>query len=143
MELIPVESRENAADLLYQLLWERDGEGVNISHGATPPFETHKAFVANHPYQGWYLIEDDGVVVGSIYLTQPPEPSVAGNEIGIFIFKAHQRKGYAREAIRMLMDKHGPRTYLANINPANEKSLALFEAEGFALCQYTLRKVVE
>lgn len=142
-KLIPVEEREDATQILYQLLLEREGAGsVNISHRALPSFERHRDFVANHPYGAWYLIEADGTIVGSVYLTKPPRPSIAGNEFGIFIFAAHEGKGYAKRAVNMVMEKHGPGRYLANINPANSKSLALFCREGFTLCQFTFEKTI-
>ena len=143
LNLVPVDEREDAARILYQILLEREGaDNVNISHKAPPSFDQHCAFVANHPYGAWYLIEAGSTIVGSVYLTKPPRPSIAGNEFGIFIFAAHQGKGYAKHAVRMVMEKHGPGRYLANINPKNSRSLALFLREGFDLCQFTLEKNV-
>lgn len=142
--LTPVEDDIGAAArILYKLLLEREGrDDVNISHKAPPPFEQHRDFVANHPYGAWYLVWSGPVIVGSVYLTKPPRQSIAGNEFGIFIFAEHQGKGYARAALQEVIKRHGPGRYLANINPRNSKSLALFTSEGFSLCQFTFEKVV-
>lgn len=141
MILIPVEQHQDATRILYELLLEREGaSSVNISHQELPSYEKHAAFVASHPYGAWYLIDVIDNIVGAVYLTKPPRPSVAGNEFGIFIFERHRRNGYAREAIRMVMARHGEGPYFANINPRNEVSLALFHSLGFDTCQVTLKK---
>lgn len=126
---------------LYELLAARAGAtSINISHdGALPSYEQHAEFVRNHPYEAWYLIGDDGVARGSIYLTKAPRQSIAGNEIGVFIFPHSQRQGYAKAAIKLLMAKHGPGNYYANINPKNTPSTAMFQKLGFDLVQMTYR----
>ena len=147
IQLIPIEMmRGEAEEVLYRLLCERtDAKNVNISHVTLPSYEDHQYFVRNHPFQAWYLIRvqtKDGSLdsVGSIYLTKPPSASRAGSEIGIAVFKDRWRNGYARAALRGLMEIHGPGPYFANINPKNAASLALFFSEGFGFCQMTLRK---
>jgi RimJ/RimL family protein N-acetyltransferase len=122
---------------LYNVLSERD-QSANISHRKLPTFEQHRAFVNSHPYQCWYIICVDGEQVGSIYLTNPPKPSQAGNEIGISILKNYQGLGYGKEAIYALMKLHPQERFLANIAPGNVRSMALFEGMGFELVQYTL-----
>lgn len=136
VRLVDVYSEPEAELVLYGLLREREPVH-NISHKTLPTWEEHVAFVAPRPYQAWYLIIDDILPVGAIYLTKPPEKSRAGDEIGVFIFKAYQRRGYARAAVRELMRIHGPRRYLANINPANTSSIKLFNALGFRHIQNT------
>jgi RimJ/RimL family protein N-acetyltransferase len=119
------------------LLKERD-ETTNISHKGLPDFEAHRAFVESKPYADWCFIEVDhwkdgdcfDLVVGACYLSKQ-------DEIGVFIFKAHQGKGYGWRAVKALIDKHGPRRYLANINPRNERSAELFSRMGFKLIQHT------
>lgn len=131
----------NASDmvhvnLLYELLSERDPE-ANISHRIMPSFDQHRHFVETHPYHAWYIIVTDGVMVGSIYLTEPAKPSRAGDEIGIAMLKEHQRKGYAKQAIVHLMQMHPRPRYLANIALGNYKSQDLFSGLGFEACQMT------
>lgn len=129
MNLIDVHSRPDRHDLLYALLMERDAS-VNISHKEMPRFEDHHVrFVESMPYAAWYFIVTDEPI-GSIYLSRQ-------NEIGVFLFKAHWGNGYGRDAITLLMQKHGKRRYLANINPLNNRSRKIFTELGFTKCQET------
>jgi RimJ/RimL family protein N-acetyltransferase len=117
--------------ILWRLLEERD-ESVNISHKGMPTYRAHCKFVNSRPYKAWYFIVVDNEVVGSCYLTK-------NNEIGIQIFAAHQGNGYAETAVSCLMSLHGKELrYLANINPRNGKSRAMFEKLGFRHIQDTL-----
>lgn len=138
MKLIPISEHPDHKKILFDLLAERPSSAF-ISHKNMPTWEEHCAFVANHPYGVWYLIEGDeqGEVVGSVYMTKPPRPSVAGNEIGIFIFQRFHGRGLATRAVKLLMEKHGSQRYLANIAPTNEASLELFKGLGFTLVQHT------
>lgn len=146
----------DAVRVLYELLLERD-PSTNISHRKMPSWREHQQFAESKPYRKWYLIQsiDQEVIsitdgpggnryrirqfVGACYLTRQ-------NEIGIFLFKAHQGKGYAVEAVNLLITKHKPlkaipgkRTgrFIANINPANERSKRLFQKLGFVHIQET------
>jgi RimJ/RimL family protein N-acetyltransferase len=133
-------------DVLYEILSERAGDSkVNISHDPkSVTYESHKAFVENHPYQAWYILENEhGEPVGSLYLTKPPRPSVSGSEFGIFIRKKFRGQGYGKRAIQTAMTHHGPGRYLANINPSNGRSIGMFEALGFRHCQNTYELVRE
>lgn len=130
-----------ATKFLYRLLQERDPV-ANISHRAMPTFEQHTQFVDSHPYKAWYVIytvsDPDSVLdtsepLGAVYLTRE-------NEIGIFILKIHQSQHYGKMAIRLLMQKHPEKQYLANIAPGNARSISMFEKLGFDLVQLTLRK---
>ena len=115
---------------LYELLQERTPE-ESISHRRIPSWSSHVEFVKSNPYHVWYVIEVDGYTVGATYLTKQ-------REIGIFIFKAYQGQGYGKQAVKMLMEKH-PGPYLANVNPANEKSKKLWESLGGEVIQHTYR----
>lgn len=118
----------DANEILYALLQERPPE-ANISHSAMPTFVQHCRFVRDIPYLCWYIIRNNGTAVGSIYLTR-------AREVGIFIFKAHQRHGYAAAAIAELRRRH-PGRILANIAPTNERSLRFFKRLGARLIQET------
>ena len=126
--LIPITRVKNWMKVLYELLEERTPE-QSISHKKLPTFEDHEAFVNSNPYLVWYFIEHDKVIMGSIYLTNQ-------REIGIFIFKRHQAKGFGKVAVEALMEKH-PGKFLANISPNNKESLQFFEDLGFELIQKT------
>lgn len=148
MKLIPVDpGNDNHLKALFYLLDDRPPEN-NISHREMPTWEQHNAFVANHPYEFWGLIDPARYhfvdhFVGAIYLSKPGSPSVPGNEIGIDIFKEFQGKGYGTQAVKLLMEMHGERRYIANTAPTNEASQALFKSLGFKLCQFTFAKEAE
>lgn len=128
MRLIDVDGHPAAVAVVWRLLIERPAY-ANICHRTMPTPEQHAAFVASKPYAAWYLIEA-GPIVGSVYLTH-------NNEIGVFVLKAHQRMGYARQAIEALMTAQPRDHYLANIAPGNEASIRLFERMGFGLIGQT------
>lgn len=116
------------AEILYDLLGERT-EDQSISHKSMPEYHDHREFVANHPYKYWYLISNDCGVLGAVYLTY-------NNEIGVGIFKAHQGRGYGKQAIIKIMEMNkGP--FLANINPNNPRSIRMFEDLEFKHIQNT------
>src|SRR5574341_2215465 len=125
MKLVDVYASPEAARVLYDLLAEREPH-QNISHKALPSFDEHCAFVASRPYEAWYLIVDDAAPderalapVGAIYLSKQ-------REVGLFVFKAHQARGYGRRALAELKLRHSGRL-LANIAPDNERSQRFFE----------------
>ena len=127
MNLTSIYEWPDRQELLYRLLVDRDA-GVNISHKKMPCWGDHIRFVESRPYEAWYFIGEEPY--GACYLTKQ-------NEIGVFLYKGHQGKGYGREAIKALMELHGRRRYLANINPLNDNSKSAFQALGFTLCQQT------
>jgi RimJ/RimL family protein N-acetyltransferase len=134
MSLFSVYELPNRHDLLFRLLGERD-ETVNISHKALPSFEDHVAFVESRPYTVWYFICDaDEYVVGTCYLSKQ-------DEIGVQVFRHSHGLGYGKSAVRELMKLHGPRRYLANINPQNERSAKMFKDLGFGLIQHTYEAI--
>lgn len=132
MNLVDVYGSPDALGVLYRLLEERDPE-VNISHREMPSWDSHCAFVASRPYAAWYLIVAESEPVGAIYLSR-------ADEIGVFILRAYRGKGYGRRAVLMLMEQHPRERYLANINPANEGSIAFFRELGFRHIQNTYEK---
>ena len=93
----------------------------------------HIAFVESHPYQAWYFICDPEPV-GACYLSHQ-------NEIGVFVFAEHQKKGYARDAVKAIIEKHGAGRYLAHVSPRNEVSRFLFNGLGFRHIQNTYEMV--
>ena len=130
MELKPV--TQDDAEYLYELLKQREGS-VNISHRLTPEWQTHLGYIENNSYQAWDIILVDEVKVGNIYLTER-------DEIGIFIDKRFQSKGYGSIAIEKFLKKNGKKRYLANINPTNYKSIQFFGKHGFLHIQNTYHK---
>lgn len=121
-----------AVRFLYELLQERHGlTGVNISHRRMPSRSQHERFVGKLPYRYWYLIQTPSrEIVGAIYLSKQ-------NEIGIHLIRRFWGQGIGPAAIKMLMKRHPQKRFLANINPANERSRRMFEGFGFRKIQET------
>jgi len=134
--------QDESALILWDLLKERKPE-QSISHKKMPTLRRHIDFIASRPYRAWLIIwkRRDAVTdvpAGAIYLTH-------ANEIGIAIFREHQKQGIAPTAIRMLMalPLASSQRYLANINPQNEPSVRMFERLGFTLSHTQLTYVKE
>lgn len=117
-------------NFLYDLLSERDAS-TNISHVSMPDRITHINFVLGHPYKEWWLLVDDGVRVGAMYLTH-------ADEVGIFLLRKYRGKGRGPKAIVRLQQRSDA-PLLANINPKNYPSIAMFENLGFNHIQNTYR----
>jgi RimJ/RimL family protein N-acetyltransferase len=134
IEFISVYNEREATRILYELLKERDPD-ANISHVKMPTFEEHERFVSSKPYFVWNLIKEEGAYVGSIYLTR-------NREIGVFIFRQHQGKGYGKSAVIRFMDIVGG-SFLANVAPKNERSQKMFESLGGKIVQLTYKLEVK
>ena len=127
--LRPIQGVREHVKILYDLLLERE-DFMNISHKAMPTLAEHTAFVESVPYFQWLFVKNEtGSYVGSIYLTKQ-------REIGIFIFKQYQGRGYGKAAVIELR-KRVPGKMLANISPANNKSIKFFESLGAKRIQNT------
>ena len=128
MKLVSVYKLDDPFNLLYNLLKERESFH-NISHKEMPTWEDHVKFVLSRPYRVWYAIEDVDLV-GSCYLSKK-------REIGVFVLKEFQGKGYGTFAVKDMM-RRWPGRLLANINPENKASQAFFQKMGFGgPIQYT------
>ena len=72
----------NDFNFLYELLSDRK-PNENISHKKMPTFPQHKKFVLSKPYSKWYVIYQNSIKIGSIYLSKE-------DEIGIFLLKKYR-----------------------------------------------------
>ena len=131
MRLVNVYRTKAAPEILYRLLAGRP-KGVNISHRKMPSWGQHLSFVRSRPYKAWYLLRvPSGEFAGGIYLSK-------NDEIGVFIFKKHQKKGLGRQAVRLLMRRHRTiRRFLANVSPKNGRSIRFFRELKFRPIQNT------
>jgi len=107
---------------LYSLLSDRP-KRANISHRKMPTYDEHCQFLSAHPYSVWYILSIDAAYIGSIYLTKD-------DEIGVALIASAQGRGYAAEAVKMLMARNPRKRYLANVAPGNEASHKLFAKFG-------------
>ena len=120
-------------ETLYALLKERK-PSMNIRHEKLPSFKEHASFVRKKPYIGWYFIRDSQKTVGSVLL----DVRAGENEIGVFVFKKFQKKGYATQAVQLLMRKFKKvKKFTCFINPKNTRSIDFFEGLGFRHVQNT------
>ncbi len=82
------------------------------------------------------LTEPDGArhVIGTIGFHGPPDER-RRLEIGYSVQPAYRRQGFAREAVRAMLDwaaaQHGIHRFIASISPTNAPSLALTRGFGF------------
>lgn len=114
---------DSAAMFLYELLAERKPE-ESISHKAMPTYAQHCLFIEGHPYLAWYIVENDvGFPLGAVYISRQ-------RELGVSIAGNCRKRGFGEQALRELMRRH-PGRFLANINPDNRASIALFRKLGF------------
>ena len=121
----------NKSDIkfLYQHLKERDPT-TRISHKKMPTFAQHEKFVLSNPYKKWYIIIQKNKKIGSVYLTEM-------NEIGLFLKKDVQGKGFGQKSLELLMKLNPQKRYLANVSPKNKKSTQFFKKNKFKLIQHT------
>ncbi len=141
MRLVDFYDENVTPGVLYWLMYERPPESF-ISHTTLPTPAQHAEFVRSKPFRYWYLIQHLETYVGAIECTDR-------NEVGVAIFKTHQRKGYAREALKLFFETHEPLPaipairngkWLANVATGNEASRAFFAKLGFAPIQETWAK---
>lgn len=142
LTLVSVYKRSGGVEALYEFLRERSTEAephVNISHRKLPPFREHARFVRSRPYRAWLFIKADGLVAGSVTLTNL-------NEIGIILSADYRGKGIGKWAVGELLRRFRPLPpirasragrFIANINPKNERSIRLFTGLGAVLRQQT------
>ena len=130
LRLVDIYKAPESFEALFRLLKSRDPR-ANISHRKMPSWNEHVRFVRSKPHKAWYLIKTQDGVAGGIYLSK-------NDEIGLFIFKHYQGKGYGKKALTELMKKHTKvRKFLANISPLNARSRRFFEGLGFRHIQNT------
>ncbi len=120
---------KNDHRFLYNLLKERDPR-ANISHKKMPTYDEHLKFIKSKPYDKWYVVKFGELKIGSVYLTSQ-------NEIGIFIKKSFQKKGFGKTIPSELIKKSPRKRYLANVSPKNTNSEKFFKSNGFKFIQKT------
>lgn len=141
IDLLSVRDLRGAPEFLWALLLERTAHPEqNISHHEMPSMKEHLQFVADHPYRIWEIIVYRGQWVGVVSITPR-------NEIGIQILPEFRRRGFARAAVQRLLRRYSPtgeasiasENFVANINPKNAASIALFTGLGAELIQVTYK----
>ena len=139
IEFVDVHSTPGAPDFLWDLMLARQEEDeFNISF-TMPTREEHEAFLRSTPFNFWCLAIDAEECLAYIS---------AGwrNEIGIVLDPDVRDQGYGKKILtkflaecRPLPEEKGQRPgyFVANINPKNYRSIALFDSLGFTPVQTT------
>lgn len=140
------DTKTQATEYLYKLIAERLTEPeLNIS-GTMPTLADHVAFVKSMPYRAWFMIEHPSITNQGIQTWVGYVSATQRNEIGIVLEKAYRGRGLGPQALLMFMDRMKPLPaipsersghWIANINPANARSIATFEHLGFRHIQNT------
>lgn len=102
--------------------------------------EAAQAFIERQPgapSAGWFQralrLREQGTLVGDLGICLPAEPG-GSVEVGITLAPAYQGRGYAREALRTLLDHGfgalGWRRVHASVDPRNASCVALLRALG-------------
>lgn len=56
---------ENQTEDLYRQLCSR---AHKISHKEVPEYEKHREFVSNNPYRAWFIIKQNEISLGNVYI---------------------------------------------------------------------------
>ena len=131
---IPINDSEAHIEALYWLL---KGRTQKISHQSLPSFEEHKAFVLNHPYREWFLIEENKKFIGSIYILE-------NNCVGVNISGSNEIA--IRKSLQWILANHKPlpkikslrnENFHINVHPENETMSHVLSEMNSSLIEYT------
>ncbi len=140
IDLYEQDTQSEGTLFLFRMIKQRMEEpNVNIS-ATMPTWEEHLQFIASHPYRAWYLIEwDNATFAGYVSATKR-------NEIGVVLLREYRGMGIGTKAVEAIMRMLRPLpsipserrgTWLANVNPENKASRALFDRLGGKVIQVT------
>jgi RimJ/RimL family protein N-acetyltransferase len=124
--------------LHLRLVEERDLETVRGLRNRNRRWFFHDAEISSEQHAQWfaglvggptrfYVIEEDGLVVGTISVTETGD----GKEVGNLVLDDRYRgRGLMHRALAQLCAEPG--TYFARVKPDNADSLRVFAKAGFA-----------
>ena len=134
LSLILIKSSNKHIETLYNLLKKRVH---NISHDQIPSFEEHRSFVLNHPYRKWFLVKNNDIYFGSIYVLD-------NNCIGINMDT--DNVDIIKKSIHWILTEIKPlpgiksirnKNFHININPNNKKMAKLLKDLDARLIEHT------
>ena len=137
INLIEVSEKNEHIEFLYGLLKMKD---YSISHKKMPSRAEHELFMKSNPYRAWYIIEQDKVFLGSIYLLE--------NNIGITLRKSDP--AVLKASINEFLEGHfplepipsiRPSNFTFNVNPCNKELIKVLKSLGASKVQesYSLK----
>ena len=138
-KLKPIDPRD-MADIVFLALvlrWRLEEPDTNISHKAMPTWQAHMDYVKGNPHFASFLIKTGNTSCGHCYVSK-------ANEIGVYVAPLYRRDGIGLFALKEMLkiaEQRG-KPILANINPANAPSYALFRKVGFQEKSRTRKQVV-
>lgn len=134
MRLRPIEERDLDA---VRRLRNANRNWFFFSDEVTP--EQHRRWFDSLPGSAtrFYVMEENGAVVGTVSVKDMPEGTEFGN---LIVDDAHRGKGFAQQALNELTSKPG--TYYSNILPGNEASIGALERAGFSTAHVVVVKRV-
>lgn len=125
-----IKANKSCYQLFYEFLKQREPY-QNISHEEMPSYEAHCLFNDRKPYKYDWVIENNGQLIGRIYITY-------NDEIGIYLVDKERGRGFGGRVMEEVKKSVGRPLY-ANISPRNKGSQKFFEYHGFKLIQYTYK----
>lgn len=128
-------------------------ESAKVYHGLIPPFKGKGQFddyldrCRGEDFFGFLICRNaDSVVVGNMNLFNLVRRSVQSAVIGYFVGAPHGRRGYATEALQLIVRFAFRKLRLhrieASIQPHNQPSIALVKRAGF-VCEGMSRRLVK
>jgi RimJ/RimL family protein N-acetyltransferase len=125
-------AREEDLDAMHEVL----SDPRAMAYWSSPPHDDVEqtrdwlaSMIAIKPGEGEdFIVELDGTLIGKAGLWRFPE-------IGFILRSDHWGRGYAKEALGLVLDRafqvHGLARVEADVDPRNQASLALLEGLGF------------
>jgi hypothetical protein len=109
---------------LYELLDIRHPE-ENITHNGMPTYAEHVDFMDAKPYKEDYIIEENEVRIGRLYITHD-------DKIGIHTIDKSEEK-----ALQYLLQMRDISKFQFEVSPRNKRFMQILERNGYTLLHHT------
>lgn len=128
---------EENIKFLFMLLQKRK---FYISHKNMPTWEDHEKFVKSKPYFKWFIILEDKIKIGSLYINHD-------NSIGLSLIE--EKKLLIRNIISIIENKFEPQQaikssrpgkFFYNVNPNDEIFIKALKENGYQISQISFVK---
>lgn len=130
-------------------LEERDLEAVRVLRNASRRWFFYNEEISAEAQQAWFeriqhepvrfwVMEEDGEVIGTVSLTHSDEGLVIGN---LIVDEKHRGRGFAVQALDAVTS--APGRYVGYMMPGNEDSLRALKKSGFSDRYVLVEKLVD